>query len=38
VDAAANKAYVSNMGKNGLTVIDGRQATAGSRPAKPVRQ
>jgi uncharacterized protein len=37
VDAAANKAYVSNMGKNGLTVIDG-QATAGSRPAKPVRQ
>jgi DNA-binding beta-propeller fold protein YncE len=38
VDTAANKAYVSNMGKNSLTVIDGRQATAGGGPAKRVRQ
>jgi YVTN family beta-propeller protein len=29
VDTAANKAYVSNMGKDSPTVIDGRQA--GSR-------
>jgi DNA-binding beta-propeller fold protein YncE len=38
VDTAANKAYVSNMGKDGLTVIDGRLATTGDGPAKRVRQ
>jgi DNA-binding beta-propeller fold protein YncE len=26
VDTATNKAYVSNMGKDSLTVIDGRQS------------
>jgi DNA-binding beta-propeller fold protein YncE len=38
VDTAANKAYVSNMGKNTLTVIDGRQATSERHPADQVRQ
>jgi YVTN family beta-propeller protein len=34
VDAAANKAYVSNMGKNNLAVIDGRQASTGVPPGR----
>jgi len=37
VDPAANKAYVSNMGKNHLTVIDGRQGTTGDLPADRLR-
>jgi len=32
VNAVANKTYVSNMGKNSLTVIDGRQATYRGSP------
>jgi DNA-binding beta-propeller fold protein YncE len=38
VDTAANKAYVSNMGKDRLTVIDGRQAATEGRPTGRVRQ
>ncbi len=34
VDAASNKAFVSNMGKNHLTVIDGRRITTTGRPAE----
>jgi len=31
VDEALGRAYVSNMDKNNLTVIDGRRAIAGAR-------
>jgi len=37
VDTVANKAYVSTMGKNSLTVIDGRQAITAGRRTEGVR-